>query len=241
MFNNLQSLQKISSMNSTNGEFATEQPHAVIAATEQSTGQWNMECGGIMVQEGDRVGVLRAFGVTWTPAAELAKYKVGYDYSNQINLLHRLDELRDAFVRDASDDVNCAVYFDMNAFRWVFVNFEKPPVYFGDLHGAEIDRFAYDGYFTFFMHLLDEEHAQPLLNVVARAKGLWLTKFLRREVTHNLKSAGFVCRSFFQMMSCPPLRFELRQRLMRELVQSRLGKSCLAPHVDNCSCETAWD
>ena len=241
MFNNLQSLQKISSMNSTNGEFATEQPHAVIAATEQSTGQWNMECGGIMVQEGDRVGVLRAFGVTWTPAAELAKYKVGYDYSNQINLLHRLDELRDAFVRDASDDVNCAVYFDMNAFRWVFVNFEKPPVYFGDLHGAEIDCFAYDGYFTFFMHLLDEEHAQPLLNVVARAKGLWLTKFLRREVTHNLKSAGFVCRSFFQMMSCPPLRFELRQRLMRELVQSRLGKSCLAPHVDNCSCETVWD
>ena len=241
MFNNLQSLQKISSMNSTNGEFATEQPHAVTAATEQSTGQWNMECGGIMVQEGDRVGVLRAFGVTWTPAAELAKYKVGYDYSNQINLLHRLDELRDAFVRDASEDVNCAVYFDMNAFRWVFVNFEKPPVYFGDLHGAEIDRFAYDGFFSFFMHLLDEEHAQPLLNVVARAKALWLMKSLRREVTHNLKSAGFVCRSFFHMMSCPPLRFELRQRLMRELVQSRLGKSCLAPHVDNCSCETVWD
>ena len=185
-----------------------------------------------MVQEGDRLGVLRAFGITWTPKAFLAAYKIGHDYTNKVNLLHWLYEQRER------PSLEGWIYFDINACRWVHL--KLCVLHFGDLHAAEIDRWRIRGDMVFLMHLLELETAQFLLNVVARAKALWLMKFIRREVTHNLKSAGCVCRSFSQMMSCPPLRLELRQRLMRDLVHSRLGKFCLVPHVDDCSCETVW-
>ena len=39
-----------------------------------------------MVQEGDRVGVMRAFGMQWVTASLLADYKIGFDYTNKVDL-----------------------------------------------------------------------------------------------------------------------------------------------------------
>ena len=183
-----------------------------------------------MVQEGDRLGVLRAFGITWTPKAFLAAYKIGHDYTNKVNLLHWVYEQRERPSLEGWD------YFDINACRWVHL--KLCVLHFGDLHAAEIDRWMIRGDIVFLMHLLELETAEPLLNVVARAKALWSKKFIRRAVAQNLNSAGLVCRSLYQVMSCTGLRLRFWQRLTRELVQTRLGKGCLVPHVCDCSCET---
>ena len=185
-----------------------------------------------MVQEGDRLGVLRAFGITWTPKAFLAAYTIGHDYTNKVNLLHLLHE------QCERPSLEGWIYFDINACRWVCL--KLCVLHFGDLHAAEIDRWRIRGDMVFLMHLLELETAQFLLNVVARAKALWFKKFIRRAVAQTLNSAGLVCKSLYQVMSCTGLRLRFRQRLTCALLETRFGNCCLVPHVCFCRCETLW-
>ena len=76
-------------MNSRIKTTTTDQSDAFNAATEQSIVLWNARCGNDIVQEGDRVGVMRAFGMTWVTAAFLTEYRIGFDYTNRIDLLDR--------------------------------------------------------------------------------------------------------------------------------------------------------
>ena len=201
-------------------------------ATGHSAALWNDDCCHTMVQEGDRLGVLRAFGITWTPKAFLAAYTIGHDYTNKVNLLHLLHE------QCERPGLEGWIYFDINACRWVCL--KLCVLHFGDLHAAEIERWRIRGDMVFLMHLLELETAQPLLNVVARAKAMWFKKFIRRAVAQTLKSAGLVCKSLYRVMSCTGLRRRFCQRLTCELVQIRFGNCCLVPHVCDCRCETLW-
>ena len=201
-------------------------------ATGHSAALWNDDCCHTMVQEGDRLGVLRAFRITWTPKAFLAAYKIGHDYTNKVNLLHWVYEQRER------PSLEGWIYFDINACRWVHL--KLCVLHFGDLHAAEIDRWRIRGDMVFLMHLLEVETAQFLFNVVARAKALWFKKFIRRAVAQTLKSAGLVCKSLYRVMSCTGLRRRFCQRLTCELVQIRFGNCCLVPHVCDCRCETLW-
>ena len=206
-------------------DHATEQSDAVTAATVHSGVPWHSRCGNVMVQEGDRGGVMRAFGMTWVPAAFLAEYTIGFDYTNKVNML----DLLDGDARRHDDE--WFIFFDLDAMNWISVDLFPPFIHFGDLHVAEINGeihgFGQHRPFVFLLTLLMEGTAQTLINVVARAKARWLKKICRREATQNLHSASLVCTKLYKVMSCTALRSELRRRLWLGLLQCRLCKDCI--------------
>ena len=210
-------------------DHATEQSDAVTAATERSGVPWHPQCGNVMVQEGDRVGVMRTFGMTWVPAAFLAEYKIGFDYTNKVDLLDLLDGHHERH------DNEGFIFFDLDAMDWFAVYIDFHYAHYGDLHVAEIASFRQHRPFVFLLTLLLEGTAQTLINVVARAKARWLKKICRREATQNLHSASLVCTKLFKVMSCAALRSELRRRLWLGLLQCRLCKGCIVSLRANCA------
>ena len=171
---------------------------------------WRPECGGIMVQEGDRVGVMRAFGMQWVTASLLADYKIGFDYTNKIDLLNLLCSRHQRH--------RGKIFFNLESMEWCTIDYVHG--HFGDLHIAQ----TMDDDNVFLLTLLVERTAQILIKVVARAKARWLMRMLRREVTNNLNRAGLVCKRLHKVTNNAELRSELCRRLSGELVQSRFGQ-----------------
>ena len=87
---------------------------------------WNPKCCGIMIQEGDRAGVMRAFGMHWVTASFLAEYKIGFDYTNKVNLLTLLD---------SDEEQHDQRFFDLDSLQWCRIDYIHG--HFGDLHIAQ--------------------------------------------------------------------------------------------------------
>ena len=209
-------------MNSRIKTTTTDQSDAFNAATEQSIVLWNARCGNDIVQEGDRVGVMRAFGMTWVTAAFLTEYRIGFDYTNRIDLLDLLERLRHR--------PRFGLYLDLDSMHWVELITSENYLHYGNLHVVECNR-LWNTYrcdcldrrvhTVFLLALLEFDPANALSNVVARAKARWLTKFLKREATQNLHCAALVCRRLYSVVSCADVRLILHRHLCLELTLSR--------------------
>ena len=175
--------------------------------------RWHSQCGGIMVPEGDRAGVMRAFGMNWVPASVLTEYKIGFDYTNRLNLFTRLLDERQRDHR----------FFDLHSLQWYYLDYVHG--HFGDLHIAETTQ----GNDVFLLSLLSERNGERLVNVILFLKARWRMKLLRIEVASNLHQAALICRAAKKVLGHTDLRRYLNRQLLRELVQSRFD------HCWNCT------
>ena len=218
-------------MNSRISDDATEQSDAFTAATEQSPVLWNSRCCNDIVQEGDRVGVMRAFGMTWVTATFLTEYRIGFDYTNRMDMLRLLEGHRDRH------EFDILLFFDLDSMHWVSLITNGTYPHYGNLHVADCTRlWNYERYEclerrvheVFLLALLDIEPAHALINVVVRAKARWLGKCLKREATQNLHCAGLVCKRLSSVVSCAGVRSILHDHLYHGLRLSRF-RHCRAP------------
>ena len=170
--------------------------------------RWHSQCGGIMVPEGDRAGVMRAFGMNWVPASVLTEYKIGFDYTNRVNLVTRLLDERQRDHR----------VFDLHSLQWCYLDYVHG--HFGDLHIAETTQ----GSDVFLLSLLLERNGERLVNVILFLKARWRMKLLRIEAASNLHQAALICRAAKKVLGHTDLRQYLSRQLLRELVQSRFDQ-----------------
>ena len=170
--------------------------------------RWHSQCRGIMVPEGDRAGVMRAFGLNWVPASVLAEYKIGFDYTNRLNLFTRLLDERQRDHR----------FFDLHSLQWCYLDYVHG--HFGDLHIAQ----TMQGRDVFLLSLLLERNGERLVNVILFLKARWRMKRLRIEAASNLHQAALVCRAAKKVLGHTDLRQYLSRQLLRELVQSRFDQ-----------------
>ena len=175
--------------------------------------RWNPQCGGIMVPEGDRAGVMRAFGMDWVTASFLAEYKISFDYTNTVDLLSLLCDERHRDIR----------FFDLHTLQWCYIDYCHG--HFGDLHIAQTTQ--EDN--VFLLSLLLERNGEKLGNVILFLKARWRMKRLRIEAAKNLHQAASVCRAAKKVIGHTDLRRYLNRQLLRELVQSRFD------HCWNCT------
>ena len=168
--------------------------------------RWNSQCGGIMVPEGDRAGVMRAFGLNWVTASFLAEYKIGFDYTNKVNL-------RSLLFFDERPRDHC--FFDLHSLQRCYI--DSVHGHFGDLHIAE----TMQGNDVFLLSLLLERNGEKLINVILFLKARWRMKRLRIEAASNLHQAASICRAAKKVIGHTDLRRYLNRQLLRELVQSR--------------------
>ena len=171
--------------------------------------RWHSKCGGIMVPEGDRAGVMRAFGLNWVTASFLAEYKIGFDYTNKVNLRSLL------FFDERPRDHR---FFDLHSLQWCYI--DSVHGHFGDLHIAE----TMQGNDVFLLSLLLERNGERLVNVILFLKARWRMKRLRIEAASNLHQAALICRAAKKVLGHTDLRQYLSRQLLRELVQSRFDQ-----------------
>ena len=162
-----------------------------------------------MIQEGDRAGVMRAFGMHWVTASFLAEYKIGFDFTNKVNLQALLD---------SDEEQHDQRFFDLDSLQWCRIDYIHG--HFGDLHIAQ----TMDDADVFLLSLLLEENGQRLVNTILFLKARWRMKRLRMEVANNIQQAALVCRAATQVMNQLELRTYFRRQRLRELVQSSFGR-----------------
>ena len=192
-------------------------------AREQAKIAWNPHCLNCIVPEGDRAGVMRAYGITWIPESCLAKYKIGFDYTHRVDLLEVLH-----WRYGIHDEEEFFIFFDLDMMEWVVPKIHTHYHHYGDLHVADVDTAFTDEpeYIVFFSTLLVEKTANFLLNAVARAKDRWLRRRCRRHATQNLNTAGQACKKFLEYFSRTEVRWLLHHYMRSDLAHSIWGKAC---------------